>query len=49
MTPDATAQARRLAAKAILGESSKAKAASIVNANHAIWRGDTEAFLKALP
>ncbi len=49
MAPSATEQIGRKAAKAILAESSKAKATSVINAGHAIWRGDTEVFLKALP
>lgn len=49
MKRNPTEQIKKLPAKAVLADGSKAKIASVLTADHVIWRGDSEAFLKALP
>lgn len=49
MKRNPTEQIKKQPAKAVLADSSKAKIASVLTADHVIWRGDSEAFLKALP
>ncbi len=49
MKRNPTVQADKQPAKAVLAESAQTKIASVLAADHVIWRGDSEAFLKLLP
>ena len=49
MTRSPAAKTAKTPTKVLLADSSTANAASVLAADHTIWRGDTEAFLKALP